>query len=161
MHQKIYNSVSEALEAMQRYCAAQDRCQQDIRTKLIKGQIYGEELEQIIAELISEGFLDELRFAKAYVSGKHKINYWGRQKIIQGLKGKEISSYCIQSALLEIDDEHYNAIAEKLICKKIKDLKVMNLDWDERSKIFQFMAYKGFESDLISHILDKLASASR
>lgn len=88
-----------ALKELKRWCAAEERSHQAVRTKLIEHQIYGDQLEAIIAELIGENFLNELRFAKAYVSGKFKINQWGRNKIKMGLKQKNISTYNINKAM--------------------------------------------------------------
>ena len=140
---KKYGSPMVALEAMQRYCAQQERCQQDVRTKLILGGIYGEDLESILAELISEGFIDELRFAKTYVSGKVAINKWGRQKIKLSLKQKDISNYCIDRAISAIDMDIYQANLANLIQQKIPDTSE-SLSYTEKHKLVQALLAKGY-----------------
>lgn len=150
---KKYYTQSDALAAMQKYCASQDRCQSEVRQKLISGEIYGEEMEQIIAELISEGFIDESRYAEAYARGKCKINLWGRRKIEQGLRQKDISTYCIDRALKKIDATIYYNNAQKLIEKKFNSLHVKKMDWTSRQKTYKYMADKGYESELILSIL--------
>ena len=80
----------DALYHMQKICAIQERSHSEIRTRLIQHGVYGDELEQVIAELIADNFLDEERFAKAYVSGKFKIKRWGKIKIRSELKFRKI-----------------------------------------------------------------------
>ena len=85
-----------AIEKMKAYCAYQERCQQEVYEKLRKLSIYGNEADDILMELISENFLNEERYAEAYASGKFRIKSWGRVKIKQGLKAKNISEFCIK-----------------------------------------------------------------
>jgi regulatory protein len=156
MKKNRFTTPEEALEAMKKFCAIQDRYQMEVRTKLIEGGIYGDNLENILAELISEQFVDEMRFAKAYVSGKCKINKWGKQKIIQGLKQKDISSYCIDKALLDMDTELYESNLRHLIQSKIRQLPGTLKQPGNRIKVLRFCAGKGYELSLINEILDDL-----
>ena len=71
----------EALDKMQRYCGYQDRCHQEVRTKLLTLKIYGDLLEEIMSDLISEGYLNEERFARNYARGKYRIKGWGKIKL--------------------------------------------------------------------------------
>jgi regulatory protein len=151
---KKYGSPMVALEAMQRYCAQLERCQQDVRTKLILGGIYGEDLESILAELISEGYLDELRYAKSYVSGKVSINKWGKQKIKQSLKQKDISNYCIDKAIQSIDQEVYQHNLVHHIQQKTGKLS-MPIPYSEKNKIIQSLMTKGYSYDeILGHLPD-------
>src|SRR5690606_32650010 len=81
------------------YCAFQERSQQEVRDKLYEWGLHKEEVENLLVDLIQEGFLNEERFAMAYARGKHRINKWGVHKIRQGLKLKSVSPPLIQSAL--------------------------------------------------------------
>ena len=101
---KKYISKDEALSLLQKYCAYQDRCHQEVRTKLLSYQIYGDDLEDIISQLIQEKYLDELRYAKSFVRGKVNIKKWGPIKIKQHLAQKQISAYCQRKAFEEIED---------------------------------------------------------
>ena len=77
-----------------------------MRSKLIELGVYGDALESVIADLISDNFLNEERFAKVYAGGKFRIKHWGRIKIVQELKSKKISEYSIKKALAsEINEE--------------------------------------------------------
>ena len=104
---KKYISQQEALISLQKYCAYQERCHREVRTKLLSLGIYGEHLEEIIGNLIEEDYLNELRFAKTYARGKFRMKAWGRIKIIQSLKQKGITDYCIKEAMKEINIDDY------------------------------------------------------
>lgn len=69
---------SNDLERAKKYCAYQERCHSEVRSRLLEWKIYGDDLEEIIVALIEENFLNEERFAKAYVSGKFNMNHWGK-----------------------------------------------------------------------------------
>ena len=91
---KKYISPEDALAKLQRYCAYQDRCHQEVRTKLIDLGVFGDTLEEIITDLIKDNFLNEERFARSYARGKFRMRKWGRIKIRQELKLRKISDYC-------------------------------------------------------------------
>lgn len=137
----------DALKELRRWCAVQERCHEDIRLKLIEHQIFGDDLEDILATLITEDFLNETRYALAYVSGKFKINEWGRIKILSGLKQKKISQYNINKAIKQLDEIAYAQTLEKHFNKKLKEVKIKTQEG--KMKMMNFLLQKGFESDLI------------
>ncbi|NTW31098.1 MAG: RecX family transcriptional regulator, partial [Bacteroidetes bacterium] len=98
---KVYTK-SEALKKAANYCAYQERCQQDIRNKLYQWGLHSQEVEDLIATLIGENFINEERFSKAFSSGKFHILKWGKIKIKNELKQRNISEYCIRKGLEEI-----------------------------------------------------------
>ena len=135
-----------ALKKLQRYCAYQDRCHQEVRTKLLKLQVYGDDLEQIMAELIRENFLNEQRFAESYVRGKFRMKKWGRVKIKIELKKRKISDYCIRKGMQEIEEEEYLETLQSLILKKRPDVvgKI-----NPKKAIADYLIRKGYESELV------------
>jgi len=136
--------VSANLERARKYCVYQERCHFEVRSKLLEWKIYGEELEENMADLITENFLNEERYAKAYVSGKFKINQWGRKKIVQGLKAKQISNYSIQKGMEGIDETDYDSMVGALIEKRKRE-KSGHTD----AQIIQYMLSRGFEYEYI------------
>jgi regulatory protein len=92
---------NQALIKAQMSCAYQERCQQEIRDKLYEWGLHSNEVENIIADLISTNFLNEERFAKAFAGGKFRIKKWGKVKIKIELKKRKISDYCIRKGLLK------------------------------------------------------------
>ncbi len=145
---KKYLSKDEALAKLQRYCAYQDRCHKEVRTKLINIGIYGDVLEEIISELIQDNFLNEERFARSYARGKFRIRRWGKNKILRELKSRNISEYCIRKAMEEMETLNYEETLNQLIEKKWKESRETNV-FKKRSKIAKYLAQKGYEYSLI------------
>lgn len=152
MPDKIITQKDIALQKMMHYCAYQERCHQEVRSKLITLEIYGDDLEEIIAELITENFLNEERFAKAYAGGKFRVKKWGKVRIRQELKKRKISDYCIKKAMQEIDEEGYEAGLYTLIEKKRKTEKEKN-EFILKGKLAKYAISKGFESHLVWQVL--------
>lgn len=146
-----YISKDEALAKLQSYCAYQDRCHSEVRTKLIQYKIYGDDLEDIIATLIQENFLNEERFARSFARGKFRIKSWGRNRIIQELKRKRVSEYCIKKGLSEIDEEEYPETAYKVIEKYYSKQK--GFIPIKKQKTFAHAYRKGYEANLINRVL--------
>ena len=147
----------EALDKMQRYCGYQDRCHQEVRTKLLTLKIYGDLLEEIMSDLISEGYLNEERFARNYARGKYRIKGWGKIKINRELKRRKISDYCIRKATKEIDEE--GGYEETLIAhlkKYIEPRKGKHEDLLLRKKAYAHGINKGFESYLVAATITEL-----
>ena len=135
------------------YCAYQERAQQEVRDKLYEWGLHELDVENIIAELIADNFLNEERFAKAYVSGKFRMKGWGIIKIKQHLKAKRISEPLIKIALREIDLDEYELKLEELITKKIGE-NPNKLSLAEKAKVVRYLQSKGYESHLIFSKLD-------
>ena len=143
---------SQALIKAQLSCAYQERCQQEMRDKLYDWGLHSDAVENTIAALITDNFLNEERFAKAYAGGKFRIKKWGKIKIRIELKKRKISEYCIKKAMQEISDKEYISTIKQLIAKKSKEIKggkpqVRNY------KIAQYIMSKGFEGDLVWNAL--------
>ena len=142
----------QALLKAQQSCAYQERCQQEMRDKLYEWGLHSVDVENIIAHLITDNFLNEERFAKAYAGGKFRIKKWGKVKIKIELKKRKISEYCIKKAIQEISDKDYLKTIKELIAKKSKEIKG-GKDYQRKYKIAQYIASRGFEQDLIWDIL--------
>ncbi len=152
---KKYTSKEDGLAKLQKYCAYQDRCHKEVRTKLLDLGIYGDDLEEIIAELIAEDFLNEERFARSYARGKFRMKKWGRMRIRRELKIRNISEYCIKKGLSEITEEEYEAVLSRLLTRKNEILKKSSL-FERRKKLFNYAYSKGFEANLIQSFVKDL-----
>ena len=151
---KKYWSREEAIINIQKYCALQERCHQEVRYKLIEYSIYGDILEDIISDLISNNFLDEERYARTFARGKFRMKQWGRIKIKQELKFRQVSPYSIQEAMREINDGEYYRTLEQLIAKKERTTSFKN-QYDRLKKLTDFAMSKGYEYVLISEVVKK------
>ena len=143
---------AQALIKAQMTCVYQERCQQEMRDKLYDWGLYPDAVENTIALLISDNYLNEERFAKAFAGGKFRIKKWGKIKIKIELKKRKISDYCIRKAMQEIEDGDYMKILKAIIAKKSKAIKG-GKEQVRNYKIAQYAASRGFESDLIWDIL--------
>ena len=107
MTDKKYFSVEEIKRKLERYCVYQDRCHQEIENKLREFTLIPEARDQIILQLLEHNFLNEERFSKSFARGKFNIKKWGKNRIVNELKRRDISAYNIKTALKEIDEETY------------------------------------------------------
>lgn len=155
MAKKEVYTYLDALDKLRKYCAYQERCQQEVRDKLYSYGMNSEEVESAIVELIQENYLSEERFAEAYVRGKYKIKKWGRNKIIQTLKQKQVSEYCIKKGLKEIDPDLYYENLKYVLSVKLKTLKYKN-EFERDYKLKQYLGGRGYEFDLIDCAIQEL-----
>lgn len=130
------------------YCSVAERCRMDVVGKLYQWGIDESQMNEIVSHLEKEGFVDSLRYAKAFVRDKYRFNQWGRVKISQALKMKQIASSEISLALEEIDEEEYGKTLETLLAKKLKTIKAAT-DFERNGKLIRFAASHGYEMDEI------------
>ncbi|SMG51586.1 regulatory protein [Marivirga sericea] len=156
MAKQLIYTVKEGKSRGAKYCAMQERSQQQLRDKLYDWGLHGDEVEEVISWLISEDFINEERFAQSYVRGHFRQKKWGRLKIKQGLEQKKISTYCIKIGMKEIDNEAYQDTINSLLEKKWKTLKESN-QYIKKQKAVRYLLQKGYESDLVWEAIKKLA----
>ena len=150
-------SVEEIQKKIEYYCVYQDRCHQEVEKKLSEFQLIPEARELILIHLIQNNFLNEERFAQSFARGKFRIKNWGRKRIVQELKFRDISDYNIKSALNEIDQDEYLATLSKIAQIKNASLKENN-PYAKKQKLYQYLYGKGFESEVISEVITDLYS---
>lgn len=146
----------QSLPKIKQYCAYQERCHAEVREKLYSFGLYKNQVEEIIATLISENYLNEERFAKQFAGSKFRMNQWGRNKIKQALKQKQVSDYCIKKALLEINGNDYTKIFKKLAAQKLQALKSEKNIFIKKRKLQDYLLQKGFEADLVREEVGKI-----
>jgi regulatory protein len=147
--------TGNTLEKMRQWCAYQERSQYEARRKLQAAGIEPVEAEQMIANLVSENFINEQRFARAFAGGKFRLKQWGRNKIRLELKKHRISDPCIIEALGTLAIEDYEKAAGLVIAKKLKTV----LSSDRRKKYYSALNYavsKGFEPEIVITRLNEL-----
>ena len=142
---------------MESWCAYQDRSHFEARLKLKTFTNNQRDIEFIIAELITSNFLNEERFACSYARGKFRIKYWGRTKILLGLKQFQVSEYCIKKAMKEIDGDEYIQVLETILIKKSSSIKEKN-SLLKKIKLTRYALSRGFENDLIQDCLKILVN---
>lgn len=126
-------------------CSKSEKCISEVQEKL---KLYGlseDESEPVVAKLISEKYIDDERFARAYAKDKFRFNHWGKQKIAFMLRSKNIAPEIMELAFAEIQEEKYSDELQKLLTDKEKSIKAKD-KYDKRNKLMRFALGRGFES---------------
>jgi regulatory protein len=147
---------AEALAKISRYCAYQERSHHEVRTKLYDYGLYTNEVDELISQIITLGFLNEERFAKAFAGGKFRVKKWGRLKIQHELQAQGLTKNCIQRGLNEIDNSDYRKTLTQLLKKKLAELNDENL-FKKRDKAARFAIGKGYEPEIVWEYLKDLS----
>ena len=153
--QIIALNSSQIKQKLEYYCNYQDRCHDEVNSKLFSYKLLEHERNEIIAYLIENDFLNETRFACSFARGKYRISHWGKVRITNELKFRHISAYNIKKALQEFSEDEYlesfNNLAERnwnSIHERKPTLK--------RKKFCDYMLRKGYESFLVYDKLKEL-----
>lgn len=144
-----------ALAKAMAQCSRREICCDDIRNKLDTWGIESIDREKIIGILIKENFINESRYAAAFVRDKFKYNKWGKLKISAHLRIKKLPSEVITSALDSIDNDLYTKFLRELIEGHRRSVKAKN-QYDLKAKLLRYGLSKGFESSLLYDILNNL-----
>lgn len=142
-------------QKMVAWCNKAERCQWDIRNKLIEWLIPASERESLIAEFISNNLINEARYASAFTNDKSRFNQWGSKKIKMHLKQKGISEFNIKTAIQQIDQTEERKTILALIKKKESKLQGLK-EYERRGKLYRFLLSKGFDMQVISAVLGEL-----
>lgn len=148
-------TVKEATLKLMQFCAYRDRSHKEVEKKLQEMRMIPAACEEIIIKLMQEGFLNEERFARSFVRGKFRIKKWGRIRIKQELKFRDISSPIIKLALSEIKDSDYRAALYELAEKKMRLLHEPD-PFKKRKKLTDYLLRKGYESHLVFEVTEEL-----
>lgn len=147
-------SKEQALQKLRHYCGYQERSHKEAKDKLYSLGLFKQDVEETIAKLIEEDYLNEERFAISFAGGHFRSKQWGRVKISYELKQKGVSAYCINNALKLIDDEEYLEVIRTLARKKSESMKDDSLNaFARHQKIMNYMMQKGFEPQMVQREL--------
>jgi regulatory protein len=147
--------ISLVKNKMMAFCAYQERCRQEVWLKLDVFELSNEEKNAIIAELESEQYLNEHRFARSFAEGKFRIKKWGRIKIRMELKRRNIADTLIKESLSMIDGDQYYDVLKEMVLKKW--LSVQRDESEKRKqKVMRFAYSRGYEPDMILDALNEV-----
>ncbi|GAA4762643.1 MULTISPECIES: regulatory protein RecX [Flavobacterium] len=157
MNSKVY-TVEEATKKLEHYCSYQDRCHDEVIKKLKSLGMVPQAVDHIIVHLIEDNFLNEERFACSFARGKHNIKKWGKFRIENELKLRNISKYNITKALKEIPHETYIENFHLLAEKQWNSI-LENNPQKKKKKVSDYLLRKGWESYLVYDKMNELESA--
>ena len=145
----------EALHRAAALCSSAEHCTADIREKLARWGVTEADSRTIIARLVQERFIDEQRYAVAFVKDKFRFSGWGRIKMRYALQQKRIDGSDIDHALATLDEEQYNDRLLELLQAKSRSIRDDDPE-ARRAKLFRFAASRGFEPSLIFNALKQV-----
>lgn len=143
------------LSKAQSYCSRAEKCESDVRTYLFKQSVDTNVISKIVESLVADKFVDNARYARAFVSDAFKFNKWGRLRIRQALLAKGISEKLMTQPLSEIDETEYMSLLDSLLRAKLKSVH----DDDEykvKASVFRFAYSRGFEPELVEKVWEKI-----
>lgn len=148
-------TYDQALNKAAKLCSQSEKCPNDIYEKIISWGLSEQDAARMMGYLTQEGYLDEARYARAFVNDKFRFEHWGKIKIGYALRGKGIDDAVISEAFDEkIDPEEYLDICVELLKGKMRSME-QPLSPNDRAKLFRFAAQRGFESSVVSKALSR------
>ena len=143
----------EAYLQLAALCAQAEHCQQEMRDKMRRWELDETVQNRIIDRLIKERYVDDERYARAFVKDKIRYNKWGRRKVQQALWKKRIDADIQQRVLDEIEEKEYLDVLRPLLKQKRKSIKAES-DYELNQKLLRFALSRGFGFDIIRQCLD-------
>lgn len=148
-------TLAQAQKKLEYYCVYQERCHKEVIAKLKTLGMIPSVIDKIISELIKANYLNETRFTQSFVRGKFRIKKWGKNRILQELKVREISSFNIKLGMKEISDDNYQKTFYELFEKRRREVKQLTKT-EQKKKIFSYMSYRGWENSKVYEALRNL-----
>ena len=136
-------TTQEAFNKAAACCSGAEYCLSDIQKKLDKWGLGAAQQKEVLTRLQAEKFIDEARFSRCFVRDKFRYNQWGRIKIMQAFRLKNIPDTCCREALTEIEEEEYLCVLRKLLQSKARSVKAAS-DYERNGKLIRF----GLAADL-------------
>lgn len=149
------HTEQEAYERLSALCATRELCCWDVERKMRMWEMTDEAKEHVVARLVKEKFIDEKRFAVAFVKDKFQYNHWGRVRITQELKMRGIAQRQIDDALEEIDEEDNLEALREMLDKKRSSVKGKS-EYEIRGKLIRFALGRGFAMEDVIKVVGSL-----
>lgn len=146
-------SENEAYLTLAAMCAQAEHCQYEMTEKMRRWELSDEAQARVMQRLVAERYVDDERFARAFVKDKIRYNKWGRRKVEQAMWAKHIDEDIRQRVLDEVDDEEYISVLRPLLKQKRKSTKA-NSDYELNGKLIRFAMSRGFTMDIIRQCME-------
>lgn len=150
MRQKTEQEAYLTLSAL---CAQAEHCQWEMKEKMRRWELTEEAQARVMQRLVSERYVDDERYARAFVKDKVRYNKWGRRKVEQALWQKHIDESVRQQVLDEVDDDEYISILRPMLQQKRKSTKASS-DYELNGKLIKFAMSRGFTMDIIKQCVN-------
>ena len=143
----------QAYQKLTDLCARSEHCQQEMLEKMRQWGVSEEEQAQVMQRLIDERYIDDERFARAFIYDKIRYSKWGRRKVEQALWMKRIDEHISQPLLDDVDDEEYLKILRPMLKQKRKGIRAKS-EYEATMKVIKFALSRGFTMDIIKQCIN-------
>jgi len=144
---------SEGKTLAERYCSGAEHCREEVRAMLERHGAESADIDSIIGYLVKEGYIDESRYARAFVHDKVRFAKWGRIKIAQALWQKRIPQDIADAALSSIDQDEYMAALKEVLKSRCRAVKG-DTEYERKMKTMKTVCGRGYEPSLVRKVLD-------
>ena len=124
-----------------------------MRDKMYRWELDETVQNRVLDRLVRERFVDDERYARAFVSDKIRYNKWGRRKVEQALWLKRIDKAIAAQVLDEVDDAEYVSVLRPLLKQKRRSTKAAS-EYELTMKLIKFALSRGFTMDIIKQCID-------
>ena len=149
------SQFDQYLNKLKRFCDYQERCHKEVKTKIRTLKVPFSLHQKLLQQLIEEGYLNEQRFTESFVRGKFRIQSWGKVRIKNELKARQISDYLIEKTLNQINEQDYQDTFEKQFLKAEARYRKDSLQ-KSKQKIISYLTQKGWEYERINLRLEQI-----
>lgn len=140
--------IGSAKKKITRYCTYQERAHSEVEAKLYSFNLHYNQVQELLAWLITEDYLNEERFAIAFAGGRFRMKQWGKNKIKLFLQRKRVSEYSINIALNQLDEQDYQQTLIRLITRKSETIAADNI-YELRNKVARSIIVKGYDPEIV------------
>lgn len=155
---KHMEDKDKVLSRLQKLCAGQECCTKDVYSKALKalgGDAHA--ASEVVASLVSDGYVDDRRYAVAFARDKALLTGWGPVKVRFALSGKGISGEVADAALEEVDNEPASRKLYALLSRKAYALAG---DPQMKLKLLKFALGRGYEYDTVRPLVEQVIRSS-
>jgi regulatory protein len=146
-------TAEQAFQRLSALCAQAEHCQYEMLEKMRAWGMDDKAQASVMERLVSEHYVDDERYCRAFVRDKIAYNKWGRRKVEQALWQKHIDEQIRERVLSEVDDKDYLNVLLPLLKQKRKSIKAEN-EYELNQKLVRFALGRGFTFDIIRQCLD-------
>ena len=148
IRKKKVKTPEQALAALMRLCARAEKSQEDAR-RLMRGWGLAErDAEGVLAKLVRDRFIDDARYAGAFVREKLRLSGWGEYKIRTALQRKRIDRALIDAALAEADRSGMDERLRRQLERKARTAKY-STQYELKTKLIRYGLSLGYDLSLI------------
>ena len=144
---------SEGKTLAERYCSGAEHCCAEVRAMLDRHKVEADDIGRILKHLVKEGYVDEGRYADAFVHDKVRFAKWGRVKIGQALWQKRIPADVADAALSRIDEDEYMAALKDVVASRYRQTKGAT-EYERKMKTMKSVCSRGYEPALVRKVLN-------